>query len=83
MTLTERLRIVVGSDDAGFEYKEALRRDLEASDLVASVVDVGVPTLPPPDATVHEIVTPATALPCRSVTCTTSGEPRRCPAGAC
>lgn len=36
------LRIVVGSDDAGFEYKEVLRRDFEASDLVASVEDVGV-----------------------------------------
>jgi ribose 5-phosphate isomerase B len=42
MTLTERLRIVVGSDDAGFEYKEALKRDLSASPLVESVVDVGV-----------------------------------------
>jgi ribose 5-phosphate isomerase B len=35
-------RIVVGSDDAGFDYKEALKKDLEASDLVASVIDVGV-----------------------------------------
>jgi ribose 5-phosphate isomerase B len=35
-------RIVVGSDDAGYEYKEILKRDLEASPLVASVVDVGV-----------------------------------------
>lgn len=36
------LRIVVGSDDAGYAYKEALKADLEASDLVASVTDVGV-----------------------------------------
>lgn len=36
------LRIVVGSDDAGFEYKEALRRDLELDERVSSVVDVGV-----------------------------------------
>jgi len=35
-------RIVVGSDDAGFDYKEAIKKDLEASDLVASVTDVGV-----------------------------------------
>lgn len=35
-------RIVVGSDDAGFEYKEAIKKDLEASGLVASVADVGV-----------------------------------------
>ncbi|QNO36903.1 ribose-5-phosphate isomerase [Protaetiibacter sp. SSC-01] len=42
MTALEPLRIVVGSDDAGFQYKEALKADLEASDLVASVTDVGV-----------------------------------------
>jgi ribose 5-phosphate isomerase B len=35
-------RIVVGSDDAGFEYKEAIKKDLEANELVASVQDVGV-----------------------------------------
>jgi ribose 5-phosphate isomerase B len=35
-------RIVVGADDAGFEYKEAIKKDLEASGLVESVVDVGV-----------------------------------------
>jgi len=40
--MSEGWRIVVGSDDAGFDYKEILKRDLEASDLVASVVDVGV-----------------------------------------
>lgn len=38
----DKLRIVVGCDDAGFEYKEALKKDLEANGLVASVVDVGV-----------------------------------------
>ena len=36
------LRIVVGSDDAGFDYKEILKADLEGNDLVASVIDVGV-----------------------------------------
>ena len=36
------LRIVIGSDDAGFDYKEILKGDLEGSDIVASVVDVGV-----------------------------------------
>jgi len=35
-------RVIVGSDDAGFDYKEAIKKDLEASDLVASVTDVGV-----------------------------------------
>ncbi len=38
----DRLRIVIGSDDAGYDYKEILKRDLEASDLVESVTDVGV-----------------------------------------
>ncbi|GAB2820817.1 ribose-5-phosphate isomerase [Streptomyces daliensis] len=36
------LRIVVGSDSAGFDDKEALKRDLEASGLVARVRDAGV-----------------------------------------
>jgi ribose 5-phosphate isomerase B len=36
------LRLVVGSDSAGHSYKEQLLRDLEGSDLVASVTDVGV-----------------------------------------
>ncbi|MFS0713920.1 ribose-5-phosphate isomerase [Microbacterium sp. 2P01SA-2] len=40
--MTEPLRIVIGCDDAGFDYKEVLKRDLEAIDGVASVVDVGV-----------------------------------------
>jgi ribose 5-phosphate isomerase B len=40
--VTDRLRLVVGGDDAGYRYKEVLKADLEASDLVASVVDVGV-----------------------------------------
>lgn len=38
----DRLRIVIGSDDAGFDYKEILKKDLLASDLVESVTDVGV-----------------------------------------
>jgi ribose 5-phosphate isomerase B len=40
--MTDGLRLVVGCDDAGYEYKEALKRDLEADPRVASVVDVGV-----------------------------------------
>ncbi|MBU2666345.1 ribose-5-phosphate isomerase [Actinoplanes bogorensis] len=35
-------RIVVGSDDAGFEYKEALKADLLRHPSVTEVVDVGV-----------------------------------------
>ncbi|MCU1574511.1 MAG: ribose-5-phosphate isomerase [Micrococcaceae bacterium] len=35
-------RIVVGNDEAGVEYKNALKALLEADDRVASVVDVGV-----------------------------------------
>ncbi|MCH6469802.1 ribose-5-phosphate isomerase [Sinomonas terrae] len=40
--MARQWRIVVGSDDAGFDYKEAIKKDLEASELVASVTDVGV-----------------------------------------
>jgi len=40
--MTDALRLVVGSDDAGFDYKEVLKADLDANPAVASVVDVGV-----------------------------------------
>ena len=36
------LRIIVGGDNAGYNYKEALKKDLEADERVDSVVDVGV-----------------------------------------
>jgi ribose 5-phosphate isomerase B len=36
------LRIVVGADDAGYEYKETLKGDLMADDRVGEVIDVGV-----------------------------------------
>ncbi|CAI8751967.1 MULTISPECIES: ribose-5-phosphate isomerase [unclassified Pseudomonas] len=36
------LRIVIGSDDAGYEYKEALKRDLLANPDVELIEDVGV-----------------------------------------
>ncbi|MGW8379284.1 ribose-5-phosphate isomerase [Streptomyces sp. ODS28] len=35
-------RIVVGSDDAGLDYKEALKQDLKGDARVAEVTDVGV-----------------------------------------
>jgi ribose 5-phosphate isomerase B len=40
--MTERLRLVIGCDDAGYDYKEILKRDLENNPAVASVVDLGV-----------------------------------------
>jgi ribose 5-phosphate isomerase B len=40
--MTELLRIVVGCDDAGLDYKNALKADLEADDRVAEVIDVGI-----------------------------------------
>ncbi|MGU3643743.1 ribose-5-phosphate isomerase [Microbacterium sp. C23T] len=36
------LRIVIGADDAGFDYKEILKKDLEANPGVVEVIDVGV-----------------------------------------
>ncbi|MFD4668207.1 ribose-5-phosphate isomerase [Lentzea sp. NPDC058450] len=36
------MRIVVGSDDAGFDYKESIKADLAADARVGEVVDVGV-----------------------------------------
>jgi ribose 5-phosphate isomerase B len=41
MSSTPGLRIVVGGDDAGFDYKKQLTRDLESDPRVSSVVDVG------------------------------------------
>lgn len=36
------LRLIVGSDKAGYDYKEILKRDLQADPHVSSVIDVGV-----------------------------------------
>ncbi|MDR8018357.1 ribose-5-phosphate isomerase [Nesterenkonia aerolata] len=36
------LRVVVGSDDAGYTYKEMLKEDLQRHERVESVADVGV-----------------------------------------
>jgi ribose 5-phosphate isomerase B len=40
--MSKKLRIVIGSDEAGFEYKEILKKDLEKNPNVAAVIDVGV-----------------------------------------
>lgn len=40
--MTAGLRIVVGCDDAGLDYKNLLKADLDLDDRVASVADVGV-----------------------------------------
>lgn len=42
MTRLPGLTIVVGADDAGVDYKNILRKDLEADERVAAVIDVGV-----------------------------------------
>jgi ribose 5-phosphate isomerase B len=39
---TQPLRIVIGADDAGYDYKEILKKDLENNPGVAMVIDVGV-----------------------------------------
>lgn len=36
------LRVVVGSDDAGFDYKEIIKSDLGDDERITTVVDVGV-----------------------------------------
>ncbi|TQR85719.1 ribose-5-phosphate isomerase [Mycobacterium hodleri] len=53
------LRIVVGGDNAGFNYKEALRKDLEADERVEVVADVGVKD--PQDQTFYPNVAVAAA----------------------
>jgi len=42
MTMTEGWRIVIGNDEAGVDYKTALKALLTADDRVASVEDIGV-----------------------------------------
>ncbi len=37
-----KLRIVVGCDEAGLQYKDQLKSDLESDERVAEVVDVGI-----------------------------------------
>jgi ribose 5-phosphate isomerase B len=61
-------RIVIGSDDAGFEYKEVLKQDLVSSVLVASVEDVGV------DSTAH---TPYPAIAIAAAEAIASGRAER------
>lgn len=39
--MADKLRIAVGSDDAGSQYKEALKKDLESDDRVVEVIDAG------------------------------------------
>lgn len=36
------MRVVVGSDNAGYEYKEALKADLQRDTRVSEIIDVGV-----------------------------------------
>lgn len=40
--MTRTWRVIVGSDDAGYDYKEALKADLQQDPRVSEVIDVGV-----------------------------------------
>ncbi len=40
--MSNPLRIIIGSDEAGYHYKQALKADMQASADVASVEDMGV-----------------------------------------
>ena len=42
MSEDKKLRIVVGADDAGVQYKDILKADLEGDGRVVEVIDVGV-----------------------------------------
>lgn len=54
----DRLRIAIGSDDAGLRLKEILRADLEADSRVMEVVDVNA-SVPPGEAYPHIAVAAA------------------------
>ena len=40
--MSRQFKVVIGSDDAGYQYKEALKADLENDPRVSEVIDVGV-----------------------------------------
>ena len=42
MTEQRRLNIVIGCDEAGLDYKQALLRDLQADPRVDQVIDIGI-----------------------------------------
>ena len=42
MTEQHRLNIVIGCDEAGLDYKQALLRDLQADPRVDQVIDIGI-----------------------------------------
>lgn len=50
------LRIVVGSDNAGHAYKDAIKKELEKHEGVAAVLDVGVHDTDDPTAYPHPAV---------------------------
>jgi ribose 5-phosphate isomerase B len=43
------MRIIVGSDEAGVDYKELIRADLEKDERVTEVIDIGVNRTDSPD----------------------------------
>jgi len=42
MTMGTKVRLLVGSDSAGFDYKDAILADMKSDDRVESVEDLGV-----------------------------------------
>src|SRR3954449_9848224 len=42
MTMGNKVRLLVGSDSAGFDYKDAILADMKSDDRVESVEDLGV-----------------------------------------
>lgn len=40
--MSKKWRVAIGCDDAGFQYKEIIKKDLESSEHVIEVIDVGV-----------------------------------------
>lgn len=58
----DQLRILVGSDGAGLDYKDAIAEDLRSDPLVASVVDLGANPDDPAATTYPSVATRAGEL---------------------
>lgn len=62
MVADKKWTIAIGCDNNGFEYKDAIRKDLESDPRVAQVIDLGVPSNSDSTAYPHVAIDVAQAI---------------------